>query len=121
MSAKNYIKNKWIEIAINAVISALLIFLGFWLTATNTDARELRKKIDEKASKEELKNLREEQKDYVDGCFNNHEMKEQLEFNNLKIEIRSVKDLSDQILKGQNELMEMSIKRIDRLEDKVYQ
>ena len=51
MSATGYVKNKWVDILINGAISALIILFGFWLSSADMDAREISKKIDQKADK----------------------------------------------------------------------
>lgn len=52
MSAANYLKNKWIDMIINGLISAVVVAVGVWLTASDTNARDLKRQIDEKPSKE---------------------------------------------------------------------
>lgn len=44
-------KNKWLDIMVNSFISGLIILFGFYLTSSDMDAREMSKKIEEKADK----------------------------------------------------------------------
>lgn len=118
------LKENWIVILFTAFISsAISISVASaavkWGEIDNA-VSESEFVIFKKSEEERNQEIKEETIEYVNSSFNNHEAKEQIIFNNLRSDIGSVKELVGEILDGQKDLIEMSIKRIDRLEDKVY-
>ena len=58
MSAANYMKNKWVDILINSIITGLMVVLAFWLNTSDMDARALDEKIEQKVDKKEFTNYK---------------------------------------------------------------
>jgi hypothetical protein len=73
MSAANYFRSKWIDFLINGILSGVMVFLAFYLSSSETNARELNAKIDKKADV-----------DYVDKKLIEHEKTDQARYEGIK-------------------------------------
>jgi len=76
MSATNY-RNRWVDMAVQTVLSGVMMLLVLWLGFRDADAREMNKRINSKADKIELVEIRQEisfiekgAKDYTDNIAN---------------------------------------------------
>lgn len=107
MSAKNYFKNKWVDMLVQTFLSGLLMLIILALGFRDADERELLKTIDSKANKEEVESVR----DYVDARFEVHISSEQKAYNSLE-------KLMKAYLDGQKELIESIDHRLARIENK---
>lgn len=118
------LKENWPVIVFTAIISSL-ISVGVASAAVKwgkiddavSEAEFIEFKTDEEKRNKEILF---ENKKYVDDSFNNHEAKEQLVFENVKLMIGETKIQNEEILKGLNRVIELSEERITRLENKVY-
>lgn len=105
---------------VQTMLSGLIMLIIFWFGVRDTDARELEKKLDDKADKIEVEAVKsemtksdEEVRIYVDQRFDRHIYHEQQMFNNFE-------KLMKQSFEAQKELLESVDNRLQRIENKVY-
>lgn len=119
------LKENWLVIVFTVILTSF-ISIAFTSAAVKWG------KIDDAVSETEFKiflieeekrneKVREDAIEYTNSSFNNHEAKEQLEFANVKLLIKGTQEQNDDILKSLNKIIDLSEKRITRLEDKVYE
>lgn len=86
MSAANYVKNKYIDIIINTLITGIMLLFGFYLTSSDLDAREFEDTIDNKADKS-----------FVITAIDIHEAKENETLTPMRNDIEALKQADTQI------------------------
>lgn len=73
MSAANYFRSKWVDFIVNGLLSGIMVFTGFYLSANETNARELKAEIAGKADKT-----------YVDERMVEHEKTDKARYEGIK-------------------------------------
>jgi len=83
MTPRSYIENKWIDMIVHGVISGIMVFAAFALTSSETNSRELKKEVNNKADVSLVEEYRMQSKEYTDLRVDMVETKTQIELTNI--------------------------------------